>query len=263
MFEYGRQVADRWQALFAGRTQTVRGSRNKEIPQSGSDIKSFEFSEPYLEPPRVLIGISCLDVDFRQALRAHASVSEVTPLSFRPMLETWADTKLYGISGSWLEIAPGDSDVQTGRCNTYGLDTTSTYAKSMAIIRDVDFYNPYAEIPEVVCYLVHIDSLQFKIHRMHVKPQNISRTGFELHFASWADSQTYELEAEWIAFSKDRKDIHALPEMVVVRPRPGNIVFRFPEKKIQKSTSVFRRVISIGYSIRKKCEGPGIGTGRG
>jgi len=239
MFEYGLHVADRWQALFAGRTQTVRGNKNLRIPQTWGDIKTYEFSEPYLEPPRVLIGISHLDVDFRQVLRARASVSEVTPISFRPVLETWADTICHGISGSWLEIAPGDSDIQTGRCNTYGLDKASTDAKSMEIIRDVEFYNPYAKVPEVICYLVHIDSLQRINHRMHVNPQNITRTGFELHFASWADSQIYELEAEWIAFSKDRKDIHAFPEKIVMHPRPANIVFQFPEKNFKSPPACF------------------------
>ncbi len=241
MFEYGRHGADRWEALFAGRTQTVRGYKNLRIPQIGSDIKTFEFSEPYLEPPRVLIGISHLDVDFRQVLRARASVSEVTPRSFRPVLETWADTKCYGISGSWLEIAPGDSDVQTGRCNTYSLDKAFTDGKRMEIIRDVDFYNPYAEVPEVICYLVHIDSSQFKNHRMHVSPQNITRTGFEIHLDSWGDSQIYELEAEWIAFSKNRKDIHAFPEEAVMLPRPpaGKIVFPFPEKNFESPPSCF------------------------
>jgi len=241
MFAYGLHGADRWQALFAGRTQTVRGNRNLRIPQTGSDIKTYESSEPYLEPPRVLIGISHLDVDFRQVLRARASVSEVTPRSFRPVPETWADTKCYGISGSWLEIAPGDSDVQTGRCNTYGLDKAFSEGTCMKIIRDVDFYNPYAEVPEVIWYLVHIDSSQFKNHRMHVSPQNITPTGFEIHLDSWGLSQIYELDAEWIAFSKNRKDIHAFLEEAVMLPRPpaGKIVFPFPEKKFESPPSCF------------------------
>jgi len=109
----------------------------------------------------------------------------------------------------------------------------------MEIIRDVDFYNPYAEVPEVICYVVHIDSLQFKNHRIHVSPQNITHTGFMLNFASWGDSPIYELEAEWIAFSKNRKDIHALPEEAVMIPRPGKIVFPFAEKNFRNSPSCF------------------------
>lgn len=257
-FEDGLHITDRWQALFAGRTQTVCGNRkNSRIPQTGSDIKTFEFSEPYPEPPRVLIGITYLDVDFGQPLRARASVSEVTPLSFRPVLETWADTICYGISGSWLEIAPGDSDIQTGRCNTYGLDKHWHVAKDMEIIRDVNFYNPYAEVPEVICYLVHIDSLQLTNHRMHVDPKNITRTGFELHFTSWGDSQIFELEAEWIAFSKDRMDIHAFPEEHVRDPRPrANIMFRFPEKKFERPPACFVALshldIISGKNVRVK-----------
>lgn len=88
MFEYERLGADRWEALFAGRTQTIRGNKNLRILQTGSDFKTIQFSKPYLEPPRVLIGFSYLNVDFRQVLRARASVSQVTPVSFRPMLET-------------------------------------------------------------------------------------------------------------------------------------------------------------------------------
>ena len=227
MFEYTPHVADRWQVLFAGRTPT------------GKNIKTCKFSEPYLEPPRVLISISHLDVSPEQPLRARASVSEVTPISFRPVLEPWADTIIYGISGSWLEIAPGDNDIQTGRCNTYGLVKDIIPALHTRLVRDVKFYHPYPEVPEVICYLVHIDSSERRNHRMHVEPQNITPSGFELCFSTWGDSIIHELEAEWLAFSKDRDDIYAFPETLVPHQRPAIIDFRFPEKRFRRPPACF------------------------
>ena len=244
MFEYRPHVADRWQVLFAGRTPT------------GKNIKTCKFSEPYLEPPRVLISISHLDILSNHPLRARASVSEVTPISFRPVLEPWADTIIWGISGSWLEIAPGDSDIQTGRCNTYGLVKDTIPELHTRLIRDVKFYHPYPEVPEVICYLVHIDSSERRNHRMHVEPQNITPSGFELCFSTWGDSVIYELEAEWMAFRKDRDDIYTFPETMVLHQRPANIVFRFPEKRFRRPPACFLALsyldIPSGQVVRVK-----------
>ena len=232
MFEYAPHVADRWQVLFAGRTPT------------GRNIKTCKFSEPYLEPPRVLIGMSHLDVQLDRPLRARASVSEVTPISFRLVLESWSDTIMYGISGPWLEIAPGDSDIQTGRCNTYGLVKDTVPDLHTRLVRDVKFYHPYPEVPEVICYLVHIDSSNQRNHRMHVEPHNITPSGFELCFSTWADSIIYELEAEWVAFSKDRDDIYAFSETMFPHEQPANKVFRFPEKKFRRPPACF---VALSY----------------
>lgn len=139
------------------------------------------------------------------------------------------------MSGSWLEIAPGDIDIQTGRCNTYGFDKTTTDEMSMRIVRYVKFYNQYAEVPEVICYLVTIDSSELKNHRMHVESENITTSGFELHFISWADSIVYELEAEWLAFIKDRNNIYALPETIIGQ----NTMLRFPLKNFERRPSCF------------------------
>ena len=210
-------------ALYAERTPTGRNKRTRK------------FTKAYLEPPRVLIGISHLDFSPHQPLRARANVSEVTPVSFRPLLETWADSRCYGISGSWLEIAPGDTDVQTGRCNTFGSDKTTTDERDMRIIRDVSFYHKYEEAPSVICYLVSIDSSKDRNHRIQVEALSITRSGFELHFRSWADSIVYELEAEWVAFSKDRDDMYALPDTIV----GANTILRFPEKRFERPPACF------------------------
>ena len=231
LFEYGPHIADRWQVLFADRTPT------------GNKITTHKFSEPYLEPPRVLISISHLDVLSGQPLRARASVSEVTPTSFRPVLESWAGTIVYGISGSWLEIAPGDSDIQTGRCNTYGLVKDTNFERHTRLIREVKFYQPYQEVPEVICYLVHIDSSERRNHRMHVEPLNITPSGFELCFNTWADSIIFELEAEWVAFRKDRHDIYTFPETLVQHPGKS-IPFSFPEKKFRHRPACF---VALSY----------------
>ncbi|KAI9713377.1 MAG: hypothetical protein M1812_006655 [Candelaria pacifica] len=210
-------------ALYAERTPT------------GRDKRTRKFTKAYLEPPRVLISISHLDFSPHQPLRARANVSEVTPVSFRPLLETWADSQCYGISGSWLEIAPGDTDVQTGRCNTFGLDKTTTDEQDMHIIRHVSFYHKYEEAPSVICYLVSIDSSKDRNHRMQVEALSTTKSGFELHFRSWADSIVYELEAEWVAFSKDKDDMYALPDTIV----GANTILRFPEKRFERPPACF------------------------
>ncbi len=230
VFEYAPHSVDlgphRYHVLFAQRTPTGRNNKTRL------------FSKPYLVPPRILISISHLDFAKDNVLRVRASVSEVTPTSFRPLLETWEDSVCYGISGSWLEVAPDDSDIQTGRCNTYGFDKTSTDEMSMRIVQYVRFYHPYAEVPDVICYLVSIDSSKHRNHRMDVGPQNVTASGFELHFVSWADSIIYELEAEWLACSKDRGNIHLIPDTIV----GADTILRFPQKKFDRPPALFLAV---------------------
>lgn len=219
--------ADRWQVLFADKTLR-------------SDRTIGEFSEAYPEPPRVLVGLSHLDFDSNCRLRVRASVSEVTPVSFRPLFETWADTKCRAMSGHWLEIAPGDSDIQTGRCNTYGLDKSRKPENRGDMNRHVEFYTPYTIIPKVLCWLVHIESSERQNHRMLVEPRDVTNHGFNLHFSTWADSEIYELEAEWMALSPKRSNIHVLPEIEVTNLNEAKTVeVEFPPNKFRRIPACF------------------------
>lgn len=236
--------ADRWQLLFANKAPSI-------------DRTIREFSEAYPEPPRVLVGLSQLNFESQCRLRVHAGVSEVTPVSFRPLLETWEDTRCRAMSGHWLEIAPGDSDIQTGRRNTYGSDKSQGRNHRVYIERRVDFYTPYAEIPNVLCWLVHIESSEHQNHRMFVEPRNVTKHGFDLYFSSWGDSELFELEAEWMALSPHRSDIHVLPVIEVASMNEEKKVeFEFPPGKFQQIPECF---LALSYldtqmgDLRVKC----------
>lgn len=215
---------NRYDVLFAGHTEC-------------------KFSEPYSEPPRVLIGLSWLDFGCEDLLRAHASVYDTTPKSFKPILEFWEATICWGIGASWLEIAPGDSDMQTGRCSTVGLERDTRTPNHTNMIRHVRFYHLYEEIPEVVCWFVHLDSSHLANHRMEVFPENITRAGFDMHFQTWGDSSIWELGSEWMAFSKGRPDIFPIPHTTFKGATVKEILFR--DHTFQRPPSCFVALTKI------------------
>ena len=215
---------NRYQTLFTGTTERA-------------------FSEPYQEPPRVLIGFSWLDFGCEDFLRAHASVYDITPRSFKPILEYWEATICYAIGGSWLEIAPGDSDIQTGRCNTVGLERNKRVTPCTRMTQHISYYYSYKEIPEVLCWLVHLDSSNEANHRIEVFVENVTRTGFDIHFQTWDDSSIWDLGAEWLAFSKGRPDIFAIPHTIFNGSSTKDI--HFQSHNFQRPPSCFVALTKI------------------
>ncbi|KAH7187038.1 hypothetical protein DER44DRAFT_681093, partial [Fusarium oxysporum] len=180
-----------------------------------NQARDINFSIQYNEPPRVLVGLRALDFGHIANLRAYASVVKITPLSFRPALEHWSDSENYSIGGSWLEIAPGDTDFQNGRENTYGIVKDIGRAKGeVRFCRHVQFYREYAAPPTLLCWFTHIESWNVRNHRLKVEPRNVTPRGFDLEFYTWEDSFFFELEAEWLAFSADRPDVHAKGQLM-------------------------------------------------
>lgn len=185
---------DRWESLW-------------DDPES----KDIRFSERYQAPPIILIGLRALDFGKTANLRAHASVAQVTPRSFRPVLEHWSDSANYRIGGSWLEIPSNDLDFQSGYENTFGKYMKPSGSGQFRIRRQVIFYRAYESIPTVACWLTHIDSSRSKNHRMKVEANDVTKGGFCLDFYTWSDSTIDELEAGWLAFSAEREDVYCVP----------------------------------------------------
>jgi H-type lectin domain len=189
----GRRGADRFAALWANPAQ-----------------REIRFSQPYDEPPRVLVGFKALDFGCQKGLRAYASTANITPIGFRPLLEHWLDSINVRIDGSWLEIAPGNKDFQNGRESTYGLVKAIGRAPGKFVLRrPVKFYRGYDTVPTVICWFTLIDSCGSKNHRLEVKASQVTNSGFSLDFQTWGDSHFFELEAEWLAFSADRRDVYS------------------------------------------------------
>jgi H-type lectin domain len=76
------------------------GSGPREVRQAQS------FSEAFLHPPAVLVGISMWDMDHKVNSRVDISAENVTAAGFDIVFRTWADSRIARIRADWTAIGP-------------------------------------------------------------------------------------------------------------------------------------------------------------
>lgn len=78
------------------------------LDQPGEEPRVFQrsvtFETPFPAPPLVQVAVSGFDVDNASAARIRARVSDIHPGGFTLQLETWRDTRVYGVDVSWLAM---------------------------------------------------------------------------------------------------------------------------------------------------------------
>jgi hypothetical protein len=72
----------------------------------GIGLRSYtvrvNFAEPFQSSPTVLVNLSTLDVVNTRNTRVNVRAANITPQGFDLVIETWADTVLYGAYANWL-----------------------------------------------------------------------------------------------------------------------------------------------------------------
>jgi len=67
------------------------------------------------------------------------------------------------------------------------------------VTRPVKFKQPMPTVPAVILGFTSVDAGEGKNVRVRVEPENVTTTGFNAKFSTWADSVTFGLKASWIA----------------------------------------------------------------
>jgi hypothetical protein len=81
-------------------------------PAVAVNIKQVVFNTPYLETPRIAMGLNELDVDESRNLRVKVYNERVTEKDFVLRIDSWSDTLLYGGGATWVEFEESDSSYQ-------------------------------------------------------------------------------------------------------------------------------------------------------
>lgn len=85
-----------------GAMWTGDGPREVRVPQG--------FSQPFLQPPVVTIGISMWDIDRNSNSRVDIAAEAVTASGFEIVFRTWADTRVARIRADWVAIGQTRDD---------------------------------------------------------------------------------------------------------------------------------------------------------
>ncbi len=82
------------------------GSGPREVRQEQ------EFTESFVEPPMVTVGVSMWDIAHQTNSRVDISAENVTTTGFELVFRTWADTRIARIRADWTAIGParGEDD---------------------------------------------------------------------------------------------------------------------------------------------------------
>lgn len=68
--------------------------------------RPVRFEEPFLSPPRVMVGLSMWDIAGGTNQRADISAETVTESGFELVFRVWADTHVARVRADWLAIGP-------------------------------------------------------------------------------------------------------------------------------------------------------------
>jgi len=171
-------------------------------PPQTVTTKDITFAKPFVAPPRLPHGLNSLDIDKNFNIRIVANAESITKAGFKASLNAWADTKLYSAGDSWLELAPGFLEYQTGEFSTQ--DDHPWDKPQLKTSRRINFDRPYITPPKVIVFLKQLDLDKSKNWRVIANVSDIDANGFTIHIDTWGDSILYSATAGWIAYPGDR-----------------------------------------------------------
>ncbi|KAH8595971.1 metalloprotease, partial [Bisporella sp. PMI_857] len=185
-------------------------------PPVALNSRLIQFDPPYLEAPRITLGLTSLDMEHTSNIRINAHTAPVQQRNgndFVLNLDTWWDSALYMAAATWLEFQGQETDFQVGEFDTLTQRNIGEprNVEAGGIRRDVKHISfpagVYSEPPNVVVWLKAFDLSNGANWRVRALAQNITSTGFDLSIESWADTVIYGATASYVAYPKGKEGV--------------------------------------------------------
>ena len=87
---------------YWGASKTTQGYTLAENSGDRSVTITVNFLDPFENKPDVTLGVTLLDATSEKNVRYKVEALSVSRDAMTIKISTWADTKIYGISGYWL-----------------------------------------------------------------------------------------------------------------------------------------------------------------
>ena len=215
------------------------------------------FAQPFSDAPSVPIGLTGIDIDCAANVRISAGLEQADKTQMQVNINSWADTILYSGSCAWIEVQPGDPDIQSGQ-----FSTTEDHAwdkPQASTSRRINFSRSYAQTPRVIIWLNSLDMSCKANWRANAYATDVTPAGFTLHLDTWADSVLYDARATWVAYSAASQNIASGSFSTNDirpwnQPQPSNsglIAFSQPLSQIPRVTVGLSSIdIDCGHNLR-------------
>ncbi|KAG9025085.1 hypothetical protein FS837_005096 [Tulasnella sp. UAMH 9824] len=182
-------------AVSSFNTQDVRLWNNPQAQTS----KAIDFAQTYVSTPRLVSGITMLDMQKDTNLRVRAFSDQVDKQRYTCHADTWADTTLYSCG---VDTLPANLDILTGQFSTE--EDHPWNQPKPETSRPINFERPFVTPPKVVVFLNSFDTGSGTSTRVKTYPSNIDAKGFPIHIDTWADTILYSAKAGWVAYPEDK-----------------------------------------------------------
>lgn len=161
----------------------------------------------YKKPPNLAAGFRSLHLSHEAPVRANLVADKITCDDFRITLETWGNSTLYSASATWMEHKADSKDCLFGQFDTQeNASPAASKAKTPTHQQEhsshITFPRPFAEPPEIICWLNRIDmaSGSDRNWRIRAYASTITPTSFTAHIDAWSDSVLHGAAMCWIAY---------------------------------------------------------------
>jgi hypothetical protein len=89
---------------FSANSSTANYTLDKNSGDRSITI-DVTFDKPFDKKPSVVLSVTSLDMDTKSNSRYSIEASSVSRDGFTIKISTWSESKIYGISGSWLAFS--------------------------------------------------------------------------------------------------------------------------------------------------------------
>ncbi|KAB5581204.1 hypothetical protein GE09DRAFT_1085490 [Coniochaeta sp. 2T2.1] len=164
-----------------------------------ADVKKFTFpAGTFASEPNVVVWLKALDISKEANWRVRAVGREVKAEGFELAIESWADTRLYSATASWVAYPKGQTGVYSGIVNT--LDSRGWWPPVAENCGKVTFPTSYDRDPRVFAAISYLDMDSARNLRIKGFVDRVSQDGFVWHADTWSDSVLYSAGLNWISF---------------------------------------------------------------
>lgn len=176
---------------------------NKPILQNPKEMLLGNMGK-FASPPRILLGITNLDIGAGNNIRIKAAAGKVVNKKFVIHLDSWADTKLKAAGCIWFK-SPSDSVFQVGSFNT--MDCRPWSKPATTTNKRIKFPTRFTTKPIILIWLNWIDCDRRYSASLKAYAKDIDVEGFTICIDSISDTVLYSGGASWIAYPADMADV--------------------------------------------------------
>jgi len=162
------------------------------------DRMFIKISPKFATPPAIMSGLTSLEADRCAGVRVDAAVEDVHKHIFGAHIQTWANTKLYRASCTWLAMPSGHPHFQIGKFYTW--EGPAWKPEKYVTHREIVFPHPYEAPPKVVLWFNRLDFCCLCNEHIMTFATDVTRAGFTAHINSWGDTKLHAAGISWFAY---------------------------------------------------------------